>query len=97
MELLISFCAYVFRTCLHLRLASGKCVERCLSGHEESGFLFSHLVYSHIQENRIISTQLLYPMFVHCSKSISFNVKVIAANMSVSTASYFASLLGLHI
>lgn len=41
-----------------------KCVERCLSGYGESGFLFSYLVYSHMRENRIISTQPPYPMFI---------------------------------
>lgn len=59
-ELLISVCTYAFLMCLHLPLASGKCVERCLSGYGESEFLFSCLVYSHMRENRIISTQLLY-------------------------------------
>ena len=60
----------------HILCVSGKCVEKCFSGYEESGFLFFHLTYSHIQ-NRIISTQLLYALFAHFPKSISFNVKVV--------------------
>lgn len=35
-------------------------------------FLFFYPVYSHIQGKRIVGTQLLFPIFIQCPKSVSF-------------------------
>ena len=36
-------------------------------------FLFFYPVYSHVQGKRIVGTQLLFPIFIQCPKSVSFN------------------------
>lgn len=63
-------------------------MELCLSGYEESGFLFFHLVYCHIQEKRIMNTQPMYSMFVHCHQSNFFNINVTEAGVSATAGSH---------
>lgn len=64
---------------------------------EKSGFTFSHLVYSHIQEEKIIDAQLLYSTFDHCPQSACFHADVTAASMSVTAGPTSRSGFGLPV